>query len=136
MHLIEGLDISSLLKSCNKFEEFRKHLDTEQNKAGSIQAFEFCYEAAWKTMKRFCEKAGKTPYTLKEIFREAAISGLISDPKKWFKFIEVREFAFHTYEEENAEKVIAIFDDFADALSDLVKNLEKQCHSRESGNPA
>jgi len=123
MHLIEGLDISSLLKSRNKFEEFRKHLDTEQNKAGSIQAFEFCYEVAWKTMKRFCEKAGKSPYTLKEIFREAAISGLISDPRKWFKFAEIREF---TYDLENTEKVIAIFDDFSNALSELVKNLEKR----------
>ena len=48
MHLIAGLDISSLLKSRKKFEEFRKHLDTEQNKAGSIQAFEFCYEVHGK----------------------------------------------------------------------------------------
>ena len=39
MHLIEGLDISSLLKSCNKFEEFRKHLDTEQNKADLSTVF-------------------------------------------------------------------------------------------------
>jgi len=126
MHLIEGLDISSLLKSRNKFEEFRKHLDTEQNKAGSIQAFEFCYELSWKTMKRFCEKAGKSPYTLKEIFREAANIGLISDSLKWFKFVEIREFAFHTYEEENTEKVIAIFDDFSDAVGELVENLEKR----------
>lgn len=32
MHLIAGLDISNLLKARNKFEEFRKHLDTEQIK--------------------------------------------------------------------------------------------------------
>lgn len=125
MHLIAGLDISSLLKSRNKFEEFRKHLDTEQNKAGSIQAFEFSYELAWKTMKRFCEKSGKTPYILKDVFREAAVSGLISDPTRWFKFIEIRNITVHTYNEKNLELVISIFDDFSDALNELINNLEK-----------
>ncbi|QQV75165.1 hypothetical protein H6P87_00711 [Rickettsia tillamookensis] len=125
MHLIAGLDISSLLKSRKKFEEFRKHLDTEQNKAGSIQAFEFCYEVAWKMMKRFCEKSGKTPYILKDVFREAAVSGLISDPTRWFKFIEIRNITVHTYNEKNVELVISIFDDFADAVDELIKNLEK-----------
>ncbi|AFC69780.1 nucleotidyltransferase [Rickettsia amblyommatis] len=125
MHLIAGLDISSLLKSRKKFEEFRKHLDTEQNKAGSIQSFEFCYELAWKTMKRFCEKSGKTPYVLKDVFREAAVSGLISDPRIWFKFIEIRNITVHTYNEKNLELVISIFDDFSDALNELINNLEK-----------
>lgn len=124
-HLIEGIDISGLLRARKKFEEFRLHLDTEQNKAGSIQAFEFCYELSWKIMKRFCEKAGTTPYTLKEIFREAAVSGLISDPRIWFKFIEIRNITVHTYNEENVEKVISIFDDFSNALNELLRNLEK-----------
>ena len=125
MHLIAGLDISSLLKSRKEFEEFRKHLDTEQNKAGSIQSFEFCYELAWKTMKRFCEKSGKTPYILKDVFREAAVSGLISDHRIWFKFIEMRNITVHTYNEKNLELVISIFDDFSDALNELINNLEK-----------
>lgn len=129
MHLIEGLDISSLLKCRNKFEEFRKHLDTEQNKAGSIQAFEFCYEAAWKMMKRFCVKAGKNPYTLKEIFREAASSGLISDPSIWFKFVEIRNITVHTYNEKNVELVISIFDEFSESVDELIKNLEKRSDS-------
>ncbi|WP_084520575.1 HI0074 family nucleotidyltransferase substrate-binding subunit [Rickettsia gravesii] len=117
--------MSSLLKSRKKFEEFRKHLDTEQNKASSIQSFELCYELAWKTMKRFCEKSGKTPYILKDIFREAAVSGLISDPRIWFKFIEIRNITVHTYNEKNLELVISIFDDFSDALNELINNLEK-----------
>lgn len=129
MHLIAGLDISNLLKARNKFEEFRKHLDTEQNKAGSIQAFEFCYELAWKTMKRFCEKAGKSPYTLREIVREAAVAGLISDPTRWFKFIEIRNITVHTYNEKNLELVINNFDNFSNALNELINNLEKYSDS-------
>jgi nucleotidyltransferase substrate binding protein (TIGR01987 family) len=129
MHLIAGLDISNLLKARNKFEEFRKHLDTEQNKAGSIQAFEFCYELAWKTMKRFCEKAGKSPYTLREIVREAAVAGLISDPTRWFKFIDIRNITVHTYNEKNLELVINNFDNFSNALSELINNLEKYSDS-------
>jgi len=129
MHVVAGLDISSLLKSRNKFEEFRKHLDTEQNKAGSIQAFEFCYELAWKTMKRFCEKSGKTPYILRDVFRESAVAGLISNPTIWFKFIEIRNITVHTYNEKNLELVVNIFDDFSDALNELIDNLEKYSDS-------
>lgn len=125
VHIIDGIDISGLLKARSKFEEFRLHLDTEQNKAGAIQAFEFCYELAWKIMKRFTEKGGQAPYTLKEIFRESAVGGLISDPKIWFKFIEIRNITVHTYNEKNVEQVIGIFDNFSNALNELIINLEK-----------
>lgn len=80
-------------------------------------------------MKRFCEKGGKSPYTLKEVFREAAVSGLISDPRKWFRFIEIRNITVHTYNEKNVELVISIFDEFSDAVDELIKNLEKRSDS-------
>lgn len=36
--------IQPLLKAFNKFENFRHHLNSEQEKAGAIQAFEYCFE--------------------------------------------------------------------------------------------
>jgi nucleotidyltransferase substrate binding protein (TIGR01987 family) len=124
MYLINGIDISNLLKAHNKFEEFRLHLDTEQNKAGAIQAFEFCYELSWKTMKRLLEVSGRNPYTPREIFREAAASGLISDPKIWFDFIAIRNITVHTYNLQNVEKVISIFEVFSKALQEFLKNIK------------
>lgn len=80
-------------------------------------------------MKRFCEKAEKSLYTLREIVREAAVAGLISDPKRWFKFIEIRNITVHTYNEKNLELVINNFDNFSNALSELINNLEKYSDS-------
>lgn len=51
--LIQGIDIGPLLKAQATFERFRQHLSSDQEKAGAVQAFEFSYELAWKTMKRF-----------------------------------------------------------------------------------
>ncbi|WP_342267815.1 nucleotidyltransferase substrate binding protein [Candidatus Tisiphia endosymbiont of Empis tessellata] len=59
VYLIDNIDISNLLKARSNFEDFRLNLDTEQNKAGAIQAFEYCYELTWKTMKRLLEVQGK-----------------------------------------------------------------------------
>lgn len=46
MYLVQGIDITSLIKARNKFEQFRQHLNSEQEKAGAIQAFEYSYELA------------------------------------------------------------------------------------------
>ncbi len=124
-YLIEGVDVSNLLKASKKFEEFRIHLENEQYKAGAVKAFEYSYEVAWKTMKRLLEAQGKNPYTHREIFREAAASGLISDPKIWFEFIKMKNLTVHTYNEQNIEQIILGFEDFSKALQDLLQNIEK-----------
>ncbi|WP_410250239.1 HI0074 family nucleotidyltransferase substrate-binding subunit [Candidatus Trichorickettsia mobilis] len=97
---------------------------TDRDKAGAIQAFEFCYELAWKIMKRILETPDKNLYYKKAIFREAAVAGLISDPRIWFKFIDIRNITAHTYNKDNVEAVIAVFDDFSKALAELALNLE------------
>lgn len=125
VYLIDNIDISNLLKVRSKFEDFRLNLDTEQNKAGAIQAFEYCYELAWKTMKRLLEVQGKNAYTLREVFRESAAAGLISDPAAWFDCIKIRNLTVHTYDVKNVEQVIATFDDFSGMLHDFFRNLQR-----------
>jgi hypothetical protein len=56
MILIDGVNIEPLLKAVKKFELFRQNLDTEQEQAGAIQAFEYCFELSWKIMKRLLKK--------------------------------------------------------------------------------
>ncbi|WP_341751825.1 MULTISPECIES: HI0074 family nucleotidyltransferase substrate-binding subunit [unclassified Candidatus Tisiphia] len=125
VYLIDNIDISNLLKARSKFEDFRLNLDTEQNKAGAIQAFEYCYELAWKTMKRLLEVQGKNVYTPREVFRESAAAGLISDPAAWFDCIKIRNLTVHTYDVKNVEQVIATFDDFSGMLHDFFRNLQR-----------
>jgi hypothetical protein len=49
--IIDTVNLEPLLKAFKKFELFRQKLDTEQEQAGAIQAFEYCYELSWKTMR-------------------------------------------------------------------------------------
>lgn len=50
--------LDPLLKAQKKFENFRQNLNTEQEQAGAIQAFEYSFELAWKTLKRVLKHKG------------------------------------------------------------------------------
>lgn len=56
--IIDGIDITTLLKARKKFEEYRRNIKTERDKFAAIQTFEFCFELAWKTMRRLLESPG------------------------------------------------------------------------------
>jgi nucleotidyltransferase substrate binding protein (TIGR01987 family) len=124
-YLIEEIDISGLLKARDQFEEYRQHLSRKQDRAGAIQAFEFSYERAWKTAKKILEKKGVETASPRDCFREAARVGLISDPKIWFEFLQIRNLTVHTYDESTAQKVVESFDKFSKSLNELITNLEK-----------
>lgn len=124
-YFIEHIDIENLLKARNRFEEFRQNISTDQNRAGAIQAFEFSYELAWKTIKRVLNERGINVASPRDTFREAALNKLISDPKIWFSFIEKRNISSHTYDEEKVINVISVFENFSQALTELIFNLEK-----------
>src|SRR5690349_13245703 len=120
--IIEGIDIESFLKARDVFERFRKNLNTEQEKAGAVQAFEFSYELAWKTMKRVLEKRGLDVGSPKDTFRKAALDHLIDDPEVWFDFQQKRNLTTHTYNEVYVNEIISSFEPFSAALTVLVKN--------------
>ena len=48
---IDEINITSLLKAFRKFESFRLHDKTEQERVGIIQAFEYSFELVWKIMR-------------------------------------------------------------------------------------
>jgi nucleotidyltransferase substrate binding protein (TIGR01987 family) len=58
-------------------------------------------------------------------FREAAKIGMVSNPKNWFDFIEIRNLTVHTYSEQNVEKVVASFENFSKLLDEFCSNLLK-----------
>lgn len=106
------------------FEDFRQNMVTDRDKAGAVQAFEFSYELAWKTMKRVLTVRGEEPGSPKDTFRKAAKEKIINDPEIWFQFQEKRNLTVHTYEAVNLESVVAIFDKFSVELKNLIQNLE------------
>jgi nucleotidyltransferase substrate binding protein (TIGR01987 family) len=123
MIIIDTVNIEPLLKACKKFELFRQNLGTEQEQAGAIQAFEYCFELSWKIMKRLLEVRGRTANSPREVYRMAALEGFIKDPELWFNFLKKRNMTVHTYEEKEALEVISIFPEFSQELHNFIKNI-------------
>ncbi len=118
------IDLSKLHKARSIFERFRQNMEDDRDQAGSIQAFEFTYELAWKMMKRVLESRGQEVGSPKDTFRKAALEKLIDDPEIWFEFQMKRNLTSHTYEHENIDAILQIFDVFSKELSELIQRLE------------
>lgn len=121
---VGDINITSLLRAFEKFERFRMHDQTEQERAGIIQAFEYCFELVWKIMKRLLESRGRTGNSPREVFRLAALEGLISDSEVWFGFLKKRNITVHTYNQDEAEEVLSICASFSREIKNLLEKIE------------
>ena len=120
------VSLQALLKAQKRFETFRQRLRDEQDKAGAIQAFEFCFELAWKTMKKKIEQMqSESIIGPRDTFRAGALFKLIDDAEVWFTFLDYRNLTSHTYEEDVAEEVVAIFPQFSQELAALITRMSK-----------
>lgn len=124
MNASEKIDISKVLKAREVFERFRKDMKTDRDKAGAVQAFEFSYELSWKIMRRVLESRGLEVGSPKDTFRKAALEKLIDDPEIWFGFQKMRNLTVHTYNKEDLETVVSIFDSFSKEMKVLVEKLQ------------
>lgn len=101
---------------------------SELEQSGLIQWFEFTYELAWKVMQDLLEYEGyefmKGPNgTLREAFND----GLIDDQDDWRQMAKDRTLMSHTYDEEDAERVVEyIFTTYSPLLEKLDKTLAEQ----------
>ena len=116
--------LTPLLNAQKKFESFRQNLDTEQEKAGAIQAFEYSYELAWKILKRVLKHKGLDVASPRDTFRTAAQNFLLDDVEKWFEFQKKRNLTTHTYNDAVMDDVVSIFPDFSVELLKLTKTLQ------------
>jgi nucleotidyltransferase substrate binding protein (TIGR01987 family) len=122
--VLDEVNISPLLMARKKFDLFVKHLTSEQEKAGAIQAFEYCYELSWKTLKKVLFAKGVDTASPRDVFREAAKSQLIDDPEVWFGFLRIRNLTVHTYNEEYSEEVVNAFPQFKKELNTLISRIK------------
>ena len=87
-----------------------------------IQRFEYTYELAWKTLKRYLAQEGVSEVTTlsqRDLHREAAARGLLEDPIAWFGYQKTRNETSHTYNAEKAREVHARAIVFCDDASKL-----------------
>lgn len=116
-------NIAPLLKAFKKFEIFRVNDKTEQEKAGTIQAFEYCFELSWKIMKRLLQERGKIANSPRETFRMSALEGFIDDPELWFEFLRKRNLTVHTYQESQVDEVLSICQPFSNAIKNFLQTI-------------
>ena len=121
------IDLSKIIKAQATFERFRKEMtDDDITQAGMVQAFEFCYELAWKIMKRFLATQGIETISPKDTFRKAAIAKIIDDPEVWFDFQEKRNLTAHTYEQNNIDAILKIIESFSLELDKIITRIKAQ----------
>lgn len=121
---MKQLNLDKLKKAQSVFEDFRVDMKDDREKAGAVQAFEVCYELAWKTIKRALELRGQETGSPKDTFRKAAKEGIIKDRELWFEFQQKRNLTVSTYERDNLNSIIEIFDVFSRELAAVIKNIE------------
>ena len=92
-----------------------------------VKRFEYTYELSWRFMRRHLIWAAleAEPQTRRDLFRAAARAGLIADPQVWFVFHEARNLTAHTYNDENAAKVIDAARHLLPAARSLLEALMK-----------
>lgn len=123
---IERINLEPIKKAHATLKKFLESANTEIEKAGVVQAFEFCYELSWKTIKRFLSNEGIAVTSPRESFREAGRNGLIENVRLWFDFIIIRNKTVHTYDELVLKEIVDTIPTFEKELNKLIKKLEKK----------
>lgn len=106
-------------------------------KQGLIQAFEYTYELAWKTLKDYLQWQGLVDIIgSRDTIREAFSQGLLEDGQVWMNMLVDRNRTSHTYNQEIADTIFYNIRDvyhahFKVLITTLTKQQEK---SRDSGN--
>jgi nucleotidyltransferase substrate binding protein (TIGR01987 family) len=123
--LNDTIDLQPLISTRDFLAEA---LEKDQDKfriAGAIQAFEVCYELAWKTGKKVLSFYGIEVNNPRDVFRLIAEKGLIDDPKSWFDYLKKRNITVHEYQEAIMEKVYPVLPRFLQNLDLLIEKLKK-----------
>jgi len=115
------------LKALSQLESALNEPYSDYIRDACIQRFEFTYELAWKTLKRYLATLDLETRNAKETLKEAYTQGLISDADKWSHLHQQRNLTSHTYDEALAKGVydylqqegLALFQELQQTLSGL-----------------
>jgi nucleotidyltransferase substrate binding protein (TIGR01987 family) len=98
--------------------------DSDLEKAGCIQYFEFCFELAWKCAKVIADDMGIADcQSPKAALKCAFAQGWIDDEELWLDMLASRNRMSHTYEARDALNVYDKLGSYVSPLQQLYKNL-------------
>lgn len=122
-HQISFVEIE---KALSRLEEALRLKKDDIIRDSVIQRFEFTIELSWKLLFKTLQHQGlQVPQTPKNIIREGARVGLISDPELWIYLIDQRNLSSHTYKENLAEQVYASAKKTPAAVKDLISKIKQ-----------
>jgi nucleotidyltransferase substrate binding protein, HI0074 family len=130
------LDFTPLEAAIHRLEEglarYRQNTSDTQIRDGLIQRFEFTYEMAHKTLRRYLAAAAANPVevdamTFADVIRTANEQGLLKgDWPAWWRYREMRSKTIHTYDEAIAIEVVAGIPDFLVEVRHLLDCLKSR----------
>lgn len=118
--------INDLTQALTKLNEVLSLSETEVNRDSAIHRFEFTFELSWKLMASILVDQGMATTGVKNVIRQAADLGLVSDVETWFKFLESRNLTTHTYKEKLAKEIYQHIKVFPPLVDQLVTQVGKQ----------
>lgn len=120
------LDLTSLKNAQVSLAKALSQTKNEYIRDAVIQRFEYTFELAWKTLKRYFEWNQKiSESNVKNIFREAGKQGLIISVEKWFAYYQARNETTHTYNEIKAEEIFVLARSFSGDCLAPIEKLDK-----------
>lgn len=124
MKILIDLDITSLLKATDKFNEILNIPVDEIVRDAAIQRFEFTFELVWKSLRKILLKRGIEANSPKTVFRLAAKDAIIDNVDVWFTFVEFRNQTTHVYNELIANEIYQNLPMFAKLTNNLIAKLK------------
>ena len=95
-------------------------------KEGALRRFEYCRDLSWKAAKDYLQESGLRidPITPREVFRQAAAAGLLTDRQVWIDMLDHRNLLAHSYDGVvHAEVIVALAARYFPAMEQLRKFL-------------
>ena len=132
------LDITSLANAIAQLEQSLMYYHSEivqqdpglvlQLRAAAIQAFEFTYELAWKTMQDYLQFKGYDGIVgPRPVIEQSFQMGLIEDGLKWMEMLIDRNLTTHTYDHKTTLKIIRhIRKHYVDLFTKLYERLKNE----------
>ena len=127
--------IENYEKALRKLHEFiDEPVQNDRDRAGIIQAFEFTFELAWKTLQKICQYEGLESGGPRTIIKQSFSIGLIDNKfeKNWLQMLEDRNLMSHVYREEVSQEVsLRIQEHYKDTFDELLKKFIGQYLSQK-----
>ena len=94
---------------------------------GTIQRFEFSFEAAWKAMRNLLfTQEGMEANLPRDILKKAYAAGWFDDEKLWLSMLNSRNETSHIYDEEKADDIYDMLPIYAKNLRSLYELLKNK----------